>query len=239
MASLDIQRLWKLHKVDSGLLDIRNQAAALDPGRVIRAEIDRLKAQDGDIGFKYRAYHQEQVDLELAQKGAEDKIKKLEKELYGGTVVSTRESENFQKEIESVKKQKDARDERLFELYELIPPAKIAADAIAKQMEQKRIELGEANKRALTMKSELEREFARLTKLRPETAKIVNPTLLARYENIRQRHGGVGMAEVSKKGSCGGCGTSLPERTLQALREDKIVACEECHRILYFTEGAI
>ena len=89
------------------------------------------------------------------------------------------------------------------------------------------------------MKGDLEREFARLNKLRPEAAKIVNPTLLARYENVRQRHAGVGMSEVTKKGACSGCGTNLPERTLQALREDKVGACEACHRLLYYTEGVI
>jgi predicted nucleic acid-binding Zn-ribbon protein len=239
MASLDIQRLWKLHKIDSGLVDVRNQAASLDPGKLIRAEIDKLKADDAEIGGKYRTLHQEQVDLELAQKGADDKIKKLEKELYSGSIVNSRESEAFQKDIASIKKRKEDHDERLLELYDLIPPAREAADKISKMLDVKRQELGEANKRAQTMKSELEREFARLTKLRPETAKIVNPALLARYDSIRQRHAGVGMAEVTKKGSCSGCGTSLPERTLQALREDKVATCESCHRILYFTEGLI
>ncbi len=239
MASLDIQRLWKLHKIDAGLVDVRNQAASLDPGKLIRVEVEQLKMQDAEQGAAYRALHQEQLDLDLAQKGADDKIKRLEKELYGGTVVSSRESEAYQKEIEMIKKQKEARDERLLELYDLIPPAKAIAENILQQIEKKRQELGEANKKALTMKAELEREFARLTKLRPETAKIVNPTLLARYESIRQRHSGIGMAEVTKKGSCSGCGTSQPERTLQALREDKVATCESCHRILYHSEGVI
>lgn len=239
MASIDVQRLWKLHKIDAALVDIRNQAAALDPGKAVRTEIDKLKAQDAEVGGKYRALHQEQLDLELQQKAADEKLKKLDKELYGGSVVSTRESEAYQKEIATIKAQKEHRDERLVELYDLIPSAKEASDKIQKQLEAKRVELGEANKRALAMKSELEREFARLTKLRPEAAKIVSPGLLARYESIRQRHGGIGIAEITKKGQCSGCGTAQPERTLQALREDKVATCESCHRILYYSEGVV
>jgi predicted nucleic acid-binding Zn-ribbon protein len=239
MPSLDVQRLWKLHKIDSGLVDIRNQAASLDPGKATRAEIEKLKAEDAEIGGRYRTLNQEMLDLDLLQKGTDDKIKKVEKELYGGLIVSARESEAYQKEIAGLKKHKEDRDERLLELYELIPPAKAAADVIHEQIEKKRLELGDANKKAQAMKLELEREFARLTKLRPEAAKIVNPALLARYDSIRQRHNGVGMAEVTKKGSCSGCGTGQPERTLQALREDKVATCESCHRILYHTEGVI
>jgi len=239
MASLDVQRLWKLHKIDAALVDVRNQAAALDPGKGIRAEIEKLKAHEAEIGGKYRTLHQEQLDLELQQKAADDKLKKLDKQLYGGLIVSPRESEAYQKEIAAVKMHKEEHDERLLELYDLTPTAKEAADKIQRELEAKRTELGDANKRALTMKSDLEREFARLNKLRPEAAKIVNPSLLARYDSIRQRHAGVGMAEITKKGQCSGCGTAQPERTLQALREDKVATCESCHRILYFTEGVI
>jgi predicted nucleic acid-binding Zn-ribbon protein len=239
MASLDLQRLWKLHKVDSGLVDIRHQAAALDPGKSVRIEIERLKAQDSEVGGRYRYLHRELTDIELENKGAMEKIKGIEKQLYGGTIVSPREASAFEQEIAIIKKHIGEREERQLELYDLIGPAKEAHDKLQAQIEEKKKELGEANKKGLALKAELQREFARLTKLRPEAAKVVNPTLLARYEDIRKRHGGIGMAEVTKKGMCGACGTNLPERTLQMLREDKVATCEACHRILYFTDGVV
>ena len=33
MASAELQRLWKLARIDTGLVEIRKRAAALDPGR--------------------------------------------------------------------------------------------------------------------------------------------------------------------------------------------------------------
>ena len=44
MASQELRKLWKLNQIDATLLEIRKRAAALDPGKKIMAEIERLAA---------------------------------------------------------------------------------------------------------------------------------------------------------------------------------------------------
>jgi hypothetical protein len=231
-------RLWKLHQVDAGILEIKKRAAALDPGRAVQAELDTLAKQEQEVGGHYRSLHTENLDLELTNKGIEDKLKRIDKELYGGKVVNSREVDTLEKEIASLKRQRDKNDDRLLELMDLLPPAKTAAEKVEAKIAERKKALAEAKKAALATKAQLEAEFARLTKLRPEAAKNVSPPLLARYDSIRQKQG-TGMAEVVKKRSCGGCGTMLPERTLVGAQEDKTVTCETCHRILYYTEGVV
>lgn len=239
MASLDLQRLWKLAQIDAALLDVRNKAASLDPGKVLRSQVESLKAQDSDVGGHARAMQQEVVDLELQLKSINEKVKRIDKEIYGGKVVSSREIETLEKEKLSLAKQKDGIDERLLGIYEELPGVKAASEKILVELEAKRKELVEANKRALAQKGDLEREFARLNKLRPEAAKIVNPSLLAKYESIRNRQHGIGMVGISRKNACEGCGMNLPERTIQMLKDDKMATCEACHRLLYYTEGVV
>lgn len=238
MASAELQRLWKLHQIDAAILDIKNRAAALDAGRSIQAELDALAKREAEVGGHYRTLHAEQTDLELQQKSVEDKLKKIDKDLYGGKVVNPREVDAMEKEIVALKKRRDAHDDRLLELMELLPPAKTAAEKVEAKIAERKHALSEARKAAVALKTQLEQEYARLTKLRPEAAKNISPTLLARYESIRQKQG-TGMAEVAKRRSCGGCGTLLPERTIVAVQEDKVVTCETCHRILYYTEGVV
>ena len=98
MASAELQRLWKLSQIDSGLVEIRHKAAALDPGKKVTAELEELKKQDAEIGGHARKLSADLADLELAQKGIDDKLKKIDKELYGGKIVNPREVENFEKE---------------------------------------------------------------------------------------------------------------------------------------------
>src|SRR5687767_3792804 len=132
MAAGDLLKLWKLHLVDTAILEIRGRAAALDPGKTIIAQIDALNKQLGGTGGQAKTLSAELTDLELQQKNIADKIQKIEKSLYGGKVVNPREVENYQKEIEGLRRQRSALDERIMELWELVPPAKEAAAKIEK-----------------------------------------------------------------------------------------------------------
>ncbi|AIE84117.1 zinc ribbon domain-containing protein [Fimbriimonas ginsengisoli] len=238
MASAELQRLWKLARIDTGLVEIRKRAGVLDVGQKIQAEIQQLETLLAEVGGEAHALHAEQRDLELRQKTIEDKLQKFSKEMYGGKLASSREIENMEREIESLKRQRDREDERLLELFELVPPAQAKAKKIEDRIADAKTRLAARKKQAVLDKTALEQEFARLTAARPEAVKGISPILLAKYEGLRQKSGGIAMVEVNGS-SCGGCGTNIAERTLQALREDKLATCEACHRILYFTTGAI
>jgi len=239
MASAELQRLWKLSRIDNGLVEIRQRAAALDPGKRILSEIDALKKQEAEVGGHARKLAADLADLELAQKGIADKLKKIDRELYGGTIVNPREVENFEKEIVILKRHRDTNDEKILELWDTLPPAKEAAAKIDAQIADKQAQLVERKKAALAQKATLEAEFARLTKMRPDATRGITPALMERYDGIRQRNGGIGMTEVTKKQTCAQCGTVLPERTVQGLKDEKAISCESCHSILYYTEGLL
>lgn len=239
MASPELQRLWKLAQIDNRLHDIRQRAAALDPGRAIMAEIKNLEAEDARVGGHARSLAAEQKDLELLQASLDDKLKRIDKELYGGKVTSPREVENLQKEIAAIKRQKDSNDDRLLALMDELPPAQEAAGKIEAKIADAKKRLAMKKKLAIEEKSALEQEFAKLTAARPEAAKIIPPTLMPRYETARQRGNGVGMVEVRKPNTCGGCGTLLPERAIAMLKDDRVATCDSCHRMLYYTEGLV
>lgn len=237
MASQELRKLWKLNQIDTALLEIRKRAAALDPGKKIMSEIEELEKELATVGGQAKALSAEMLDLELKQKSAQSKIKQIEKDLYGGKVVNPREVEAHQKEIESLKRQRATSDDRLFELMEEVPPAKAAATEVESRISKKKTELANYRKSTLEAKAKLEAEFKRLNAARPEAAKGIDPGLLARYEAIRAKHG-TGMANINGP-ACAGCGNHLPEKTFDALKSDRVATCEQCHRILYYTEGLV
>ncbi len=238
MASLDLLRLWKLHQIDEKVIEIRKRAASLDAGGAEQAKLDLLMKQDADEGAKARALSSELLDEELAQKSIDDKIAKIEKDLFGGKIVNAREVENYQREILALHRQRDSHDPRLLELYELVPPAKAILEKLTKEIDGLKKVIADKRKAALIVKAELEKAYGELGKARPESAKLVLPQLLSRYESIRKNHQ-TAMTEIVKGRQCGSCGMSLPERTLALLQEDKTITCEACHRILYYSEGVV
>jgi predicted nucleic acid-binding Zn-ribbon protein len=108
-----------------------------------------------------------------------------------------------------------------------------------KKVDALKAELAEHQKEVLHQRAKLEQEFKARAAERPDAAKKVDPALLTRYESIRQKHGGLGMAMIDKRGACMLCGTLLPRKTVEAALEDRVITCETCHRILYASEGLI
>jgi predicted nucleic acid-binding Zn-ribbon protein len=239
VASLVLTRLWKLNQIDSGIAEIKQRAAALDPGRAIMAELQTLEEENNARQAAAKKLSGEQTDLELANKGVEDKIKKFSGQLYGGSVVNSREVENIEKEIAMLKRQREKNDERLLELMEELPPVQKLAQESQAIVDAKKKELNEHRKKAMDLKTQLEAEFKRLSSARPEATKGIEPGLMARYEAIKNKQGGIGMAQISKQGNCAACGMKLPTKSIEMAKDDRVVTCEACHRILYFTEGLI
>jgi len=239
MASADLLHLWKLHQIDASLVQIRAKASALDPGREIMGKIAAAQKTCDAKTESAKSLSGELTDLELKQKSIDDKIKRFEKDLYGGKIVNPREVENINKEIDMLKRQRGDCDIRVLELWELVPPAKAEAEAAQKSVDALKAELHEFQKGVRAQQVKMEQEFKRLTEERSAAQAGVAPSLIARYDAIRNRHGGIGMSRIEKNRTCGMCGTSLPTKTIEDVKEDRLITCEECHRILYYSESIL
>ncbi|MBS1717270.1 MAG: hypothetical protein JSS72_06025 [Armatimonadetes bacterium] len=239
MSSMDLRRLWELHEIDSAILDIRHKAAALDGGKAAMEKLKKLEAEQEAANSEAKRINGEMLDLELQQKTHAEKIKKIDKELYSGQVVNAKEVMNLEKEIEILKRKISELEDQQLALMDQIGPAEAKGKKFEPEIQQTKAEAAAKRKIAMEQKGVLEAEFARLNKLRPEAAKKVNPPLLTRYEAIRQNQHGIGMTKVTKNSRCGVCGTLLPERLIEAARKDQAVTCEECKRILYYSEGLL
>lgn len=238
MAVGDLRKLWQLHLVDSQLHNIRARAAALDPGRAIQAKIASLQGRLDEATAAYQELHSEQTDLEIESKAIEAKIAKFDKDLFGGSVVNPREVENIQKEIEMLKRRRSQIDERLLELFELVPPAESARKEAESELAAAKAALVQHQKAVLAEKARLESAYKELMAKRPEALKEVPPALLPRYDQILKKQG-TAMALITKDQTCEVCGMRQAEKNVENVKEDRIVTCESCHRILYFSATGI
>src|SRR5690349_5034117 len=136
MPSAELRRLHQLHVTDRALLDIRKRAANLDPGRKTAAELAVLEKEAEESPA--RKLQVELTDIELQQKAIDEKIKKYDKDLYGGKIVNPREVEAFQKEIAILKKQRGELDGRLLEIWEEQPKVKAELDKIEQAIAEKK-----------------------------------------------------------------------------------------------------
>ncbi len=233
MSDAGLYPLYKLHLIDSALYDLKMHAANLDLGQAEAKEIKDREAAAGPAVAEAKALHAELRDRELEQKTLEDKKKKYEKQLFDGSLQFSRDIENVQKEIAMLNELIGKVDERIMELWELQPPAKVVSD-------QFEVEIADLRKRAAEKRHAAEEEHAALQARykkkaaeRAEAAAAVDPAMLKQYEAVRKVTGSTAMALVKNGNACSHCGMHVPERVQALMRLGRLMPCESCKRILF------
>jgi predicted nucleic acid-binding Zn-ribbon protein len=89
-----------------------------------------------------------------------------------------------------------------------------------------------------TERKQIEAHLTRLTGERSAAAATVEPRTLALYEQLLKGRKGVAVARMTGE-LCEACHVRLrPHVTQQIRRNDSIVQCESCQRILYYVAPA-
>lgn len=173
--------------------------------------------------------------LEGELEGINADLKKHQDRLY--EVKTNREYDALQHEIEALRGRVDENETGILEgieQYEHLE-AKLEEDEVNyKEMEEKN------RARIQDLKSQVdsveENVKAREAKRAVVETRIERPALSI-YNRIRNMvKGGVAVVRV-EKGSCGGCFRQLaPQRRVEARRQNRIIRCENCGRILIWKD---
>lgn len=215
--------------------------------------IDRLLAERSGLAelARYKAAHELEADLskqieaaaaglreiELATDKAEGELELLEMKLTehetrlfaGG--MSGRETEHMRLEVESLRGQRGASEERVLSLLEDLDPARAAVKALQDEktaVEAERDQLEEAIK---VEWRRIDAEVARKEARKSEAIAPIPPDLLDMYDRLRVTKEGVAVGQLVD-GTCGGCHMRLsPAEVVEATKMDP-PRCVHCRRIL-------
>ena len=141
-------------------------------------------------------------------------------------------------EIATAKSEKEAIEERLLVLMEAADglAAELKAAEAAFKVEQTKAE--QARAALVVERTALEAELARLAHERTQEARGVEPPVLAKYDQLLKQRRGIAVARMNGE-ICGACHVRLrPHVTQQVRRNDSIVQCDSCQRMLYFEPPA-
>lgn len=173
-----------------------------------------------------------EIEAEVAR--LEARIKEINDRLYGNSPIASKDALALQEEVKHLEEQKSSQEDAELELMEAIEPQKVLvaqleadARALSGQLETAK---GEIAKGEAEVDAELTNERA----AREQISQTVEPSLLAKYEMLRPKLGGVAIAAV-EGGKCGGCHLSMSAAALDELRHaapEVVVTCEECGRML-------
>lgn len=225
--------LLDLQEVDSQidrLLDQRSSLPELDAYKRAHEEF-----QERESVREVQAAELRRIELDLDKAEGElelleIKLEEHETRLFAGG-MSSRETEHMRLEVQSLKGQRGALEEKVLKLLEEIDPARADVDKTVQEIED--INARKADLEASIKKQwkEIDGELARKEERKKEAMAPIDSELLDLYEKLRGIKEGVAVASYDH-GVCGGCHMTLsPAEQEEAFAAD-LPRCVHCRRIL-------
>jgi len=227
-----LKALYDLQQVDSRLLAARRELAAIENGTALKAQIEAARNQAEKLRKELQRSEAELQDAELQLKSIEQKKATFEKRLYGGEVSNPKELSGIEKEIEVLSRSRAAADEKILELYDEVDRRRAELKELDSRIAAASERLARVTQKFESESRRLTDEIAALEAERAAALPSIEPALLRRYDAIRQRAAGLGIAKV-EEGKCGGCHVSLTPFMARKVKEDPgPTFCENCGRFL-------
>jgi predicted nucleic acid-binding Zn-ribbon protein len=190
---------------------------------VLRRDISDATTKSSTVEKELRKREQE---LALEQ----EKIKRSERRLL--SIKNQKEYNALSREVKLGKKVAAEIEEAILEFMSQL-------EALKKTLERKENEYAECEATLLAKKAEAEQVTARsqeaLTALKAEREKVtaqVESDFLKKYRTLKQARGNA-VAEM-QNGTCTGCHMAIPPQlNIRILKQEEMITCPNCHRILY------
>lgn len=231
--SEQLQALTALQRIDTQIARAKRAQSGLDNGTQAAADAQTALAAAQSATAAAHKAQGELKDSELKLAAVEAKRKSYHQKLYQGTTTNVKELANMEKEIEALGRQQSELDTRILELMERAEQAQAdahVAEAQAKESAQRHADtVTQFRSRYETLGLELT-DAAR--QRADAAAAVPDKALLKRYDDIRAKSAGVGIAPIID-GDCGGCHMKLPSTLVKLVKEGQDVQiCDNCGRLL-------
>ncbi len=233
----DLERLIALQRLDSAASDAQRWLAD-EPERE-RAFESRLQA----VRQKAAAAKERLADNQNARRAIEKdvavhqgRLSKFRDQLMA--VKTNIEYQAVQKEIEYAQREVKALEDKILEQM-------MEADDLTAALKRAEVDLAseqkavESERRVLSGELTGQKEvIEQVAKARAELVASLDPKVLAVFDIVSKRRNGVAVAEA-RDGICTICHVRLRPQVFNTVRRnEEIVQCDTCNRILYFTPVA-
>jgi predicted nucleic acid-binding Zn-ribbon protein len=229
----DLERVIALQRIDSAAHDARRRVAE-EPERLrtfdarVEAARERVAAAKERLSANQSARRAIEKDLSVHQ----GRLSKFRDQLM--SVKTNIEYQAMQKEIEFAQSEVKALEDKMLE-------GMVEADDLAAALKRAEIELAaeqkavEADRKTLAAElEEVRKTIERITGERTALVAALDPRVMAIFEGVAKRRNGVAVAEA-RDGICTICHVRLRPQIFNTVRRnDRIVQCDSCNRILFF-----
>jgi predicted nucleic acid-binding Zn-ribbon protein len=227
----DLFLLISIAKVDAALHAARTELEAL-PGQVdkIGRSLEVIEGRERESAEQVDEMTKERRALEQLVEDNAEKVKKYRIQLM--EVKTNKEYTAMLHEIEHIEKDTDAKEERLLVLMDELDQETDQSDSLLEDGKKERAGLKEKRSKLEERVKLLEVEVQKLESEKPRLLAELDPHLTSKYKRILARLHDYAVTNVVDE-TCQGCFTRIPPQlVVEVRRNERIIACEACGRIL-------
>jgi len=228
-----LRLLVQIQEIDSKIIEITEKQKGL-PEIIASLQINLDKARS-DLAEAVRHLedaNKERRVLEGELKDSEEKIRKLKGRIP--EIKTNKEYQALLKEIELAEKEKSELEEKILILLEKIDDGNLQRTEREKIVREEEIKF-------LDEKEKVEKDFHRLSErleelgsLRNSVSSQIEPKLFSEYNRLLSSRKGLAVVAVQNE-HCLGCHIRIPPQVFTEIRKnEKIINCLNCQRILYW-----
>jgi hypothetical protein len=199
-----------------------------EPLKQAKLELENIKKKN-EIASKKRR------DKETALSEAQEKIKKMKARV--SDLKTNKEYQAYQKEIEASEKEIGTIEDHILQLMEEI-------DAVSKEQKEKESGVNAEIEKINAFKKELdaevtkhEKELAALKGERADMVSRIDPAVYKTYMSLLLDSGDGVAVTTARDELCSGCDMHIPPQLyVEIKKNEEIIQCPQCRRILYASE---
>lgn len=230
-----INRLWEIQQHTNNYLAIKRRLKKLstkDNINEIREELNRkereLRELEKRIKTKEKILHKNNNTL----KEYEYRLKRVEKSLYEENITDLKQLSYLDKERNDLLKEIEEIETEILLTLDEIEKLKEQHNEVEKEIDRLKQTYNKAVEEYNRLIEELNRKAEEVLKNINSIASTVDKSLYEKFKELNKTKGIVVVEVVDNR--CGGCNMVLPWIILDKLKkEDEIVYCENCRRMLY------
>ena len=232
-----LETLLAVQEVDTAIDRMEHRRATLSERAALaaaQARVADVDARRAEVQARRNeiATREERLEQEVGR--TEARIVEVEKRLYSGEVSASRELQAMAEEVEALKARRSSLEDDELAAMEEAEPVDAELAALAAERERETTEIAGLEAAIAMAEEVIDAELAERRGERIAVASSVPDDLLATYEKLRAKLGGVGAARLVGP-SCTGCHLTLPATEIDRIKReppDTLVFCDQCGRIL-------
>ncbi len=229
----DIMRLIELQKLDLEIINIeksiQNIPQSLQKAQKAQQELLK-KIEDLNALIEEKKKQKDLFESELKEEY--HRLKVTQARLI--QIRGSREYQLLLREIEEIKKANKQKEEEILKLMEEIESLEKEKEELEKKLEEVNQKLKEEQDKFNAYCEELSSNKEKLLQKRQEIAEKIPTRLLKKYESVKVKKGGIGIAPVINA-VCEGCHMAIPPQLYNELQKDnRYYECPHCKRLIFY-----